>query len=223
MWTRARAGAHPGGADVLLQKASPEKEKHYIRIKITMKKMIALCIAHLLFLLTANAQTEKGKWVISGQTNLSFAYNSSAEYMKSYKTKSGTFTLQPAVGYFVATNLAVGLSAAYTYSKADFSEATSTLALMPQAEYYFPLEGKARPFVTIGGGYARHSEGDSAIFKYDGFAAGGGAGVALFLKNNISLDLGAHYTYTQLENIQKRGYYVKNNGLGFLAGFSLFF
>ncbi|MGJ7031502.1 hypothetical protein [Niabella hirudinis] len=67
------------------------------------------------------------------------------------------------------------------------------------------------------------SEGDSAIFKYDGFAAGAGAGVALFLKNNISLDLGTHYTYTQLENIQKRGYYVKNNGLGFLAGFSLFF
>ena len=102
-----------------------------------MKKLFLLTL--ILTAFTMNAQTEKGTWMIEGDTNLTFA-GSAVEDEFDNETSIGTFAFKPAVNYFIADNLAVGLGLEFSSTATevnDFESTSGTFALMPQASYFF--------------------------------------------------------------------------------------
>ncbi|MEJ7673294.1 MAG: hypothetical protein WKF59_11410 [Chitinophagaceae bacterium] len=80
--------------------------------------------------------------------------------MQTNKLKDNQFGFNLGVGYFVADNFAVAVSGAYSYtfdrfeatnySPATTETITTTLAVVPQLIYYFPVEGKLKPSLSIG-------------------------------------------------------------------------
>lgn len=129
----------------------------------------------------------------------------------------------PTFGYFVIDNLAVGLSGnitatTYKYAAGDKSVSNSAL-IMPVAIYYFPMEGKIRPTVQIGGGYSsirenyypKNYSGDSKEI-YSGPAFNLGGGVSYFISDDISFNFGLSYTGASMKEINSTSDFKKNRG-----------
>ncbi|MFT3902965.1 MAG: OmpW family outer membrane protein [Niabella sp.] len=196
-----------------------------------MKKITLLFAILTVGTFAATAQTEKGRFVVSGQSNLNFSSVSSKVYYDKKKVgdygKTTSFNFTPGVGYFVIDNLSVGLDVGLNFSrfKAEGEDAdkSETVSLIPSATYYFPLEGQVKPYVNAGAGYAFNSNGSSDKEKASGVAYGGSAGIAVFLKSNLSIDLGVGYTGTRLKNKYDEKIEVRAGGVAAVAGFSFYF
>lgn len=83
----------------------------------TMKNLFLTLTAVTALSLAANAQTEKGKFVVGGQV----AFESTK--VKDTDNKATGFSINPTVGYFVADNWAVGTGIGYGWGKAEFANA----------------------------------------------------------------------------------------------------
>lgn len=198
-----------------------------------MKKTSFLSVLFVLLAFGANAQTQQGNWVASGKTGLDFISATTKEYYDGETDsdsdyKQSSISVSPSVGYFVIDNLAVGLSAAFQSYKDktgndDWSDPSTAFAIMPFATYYIPLQGQVRPFVGVGGGFGGVSEGDDDADKFSGLALGGNAGVAIFLNDKISLDLGAQYIHTNYKNKDDNDWRLKTGSIGAMVGFSVYF
>ncbi|RVT73128.1 porin family protein [Flavobacterium sufflavum] len=136
-------------------------------------KKIFLTIS-LAFFGIISAQTEKGSFIISGQTNLGFTSNTT-KYKSDRQTtdgpKTNTFSISPSVGYFIVNNLALGLAFDYKstitkqqieifdpnntggYTTGNIKETQTTLSIVPNATYFFS-KGKTRPYFGAGLGLA---------------------------------------------------------------------
>lgn len=73
-----------------------------------------------------------------------------------------TFQIAPAAGYFLADNLAIGLSLGYTAQRTTFSrspagnlDAATSFRVGPYVQYYKMLSEQFGVLGTLGGGYAR--------------------------------------------------------------------
>ena len=157
-------------------------------------------------------QTTKGKFILSGGTNLQFS-SSNEEYVfsnSSSKTKQSSISFRPTMGYFVIDNLAIGLSGNFstsTQEEKSFGKQISTSAtIMSMAMYYFPMEGKIRPLLQIGAGYSSMAQkytplqqGSEDKRLYSGFTYNFGGGIAYFITENISFDFGVSYTNTNFK------------------------
>lgn len=192
-----------------------------------MKKLSVLSVLFVLLAVGANAQTEQGRWVVSGKTGLDFLSNSEQAYYDGEKDgdrfKSSKLSFNAAVGYFVIDNLAVALGAGISTEKQGKSDPKTIMAVGPQVTYYFPLDGQVKPFLTAGGGFTTESYANKDESKFSGPFFGGGAGVAIFLHDNISLDLGANYINTNVKNKADKKEVYKTGTIGASVGFSLFF
>lgn len=187
-----------------------------------MKKLFLLTF--LLAAFAMNAQTEKGTWMIEGDTNLTFA-GSAVEDEFDNETSIGTFAFKPAVNYFIADNLAVGLGLEFSSTATevnDFESTSGTFALMPQASYFFG-NSKTRPYVGLELGYMSTStdndNGDEATFTGFGFGLNGG--VAIFLSDSVSLNIGAAFSSASLKE-KDTDIEMDAGGFGLTAGFSIF-
>lgn len=181
-----------------------------------------------------NAQTEKGKWMVSGATGLQFGSLTTKQVYDGYsggKMKTSTFSLMPSVNYFVMDNLAVGLGLSYTSSTQkgnSYKDTTSSTILLPNAIYFFPLEGNIKPFAQIGAGYASvvyeySGGGDSDEEKFAGFVYNLGGGVAYFVQENITFNFGLSYTGGNLENDNYSNNEIKQSNFAANIGISVFF
>lgn len=121
----------------------------------------------------ANAQTEKGTYLLGGN----------AQFL-GYKGGSA-FTLAPNVGLFVADNLAVGARATLYFTDGD-----NAWSIGPYGRYYFGKQTTGKFFgqagINLGGG----NNSDVAL------GVGLGAGYALFLNQSVALEFGANYDKT---------------------------
>ncbi|MFV0604319.1 MAG: outer membrane beta-barrel protein [Niabella sp.] len=198
-----------------------------------MKKASFLSVLFVLLTFVIQAQTQKGKWTVSGKTGLDFN-SSTSKYYNDGSTnsaldyKSQSFSIAPSVGYFVIDNLALGLSGLFQSSKNkdgndSWSDATNFYAIMPIANYYIPLDGMVRPVIGVGAGYGGMSNGSNQTDKDRGFLAAGSAGIAIFLNNTISFDISGQYQYSNFKNASDSKLGVKSGTISALAGFSLFF
>ena len=112
-----------------------------------MKKVLFLALT-LAFTNVIFAQTEQGKFVLSGATGLQFiSSNIDYEYdgQSLGDVTQSSFSFMPSIGYFVMDNLAVGLTANFssTTQKDEGDKYTvSSTMLIPTAIYYFPVEGQ---------------------------------------------------------------------------------
>lgn len=120
-----------------------------------------------------SAQTEKGSFIISGQTNLGFA-STTVKYKTDGQTtdgpKTNTFNVSPTVGYFVVDNFSLGLTFDYKtstskqqtelissnitggYATENTKERQTTLSIIPNVTYFFS-KGKTRPYLNTGVGF----------------------------------------------------------------------
>jgi outer membrane protein len=208
-----------------------------------MKKRFLL--AALLFSVIITAQTEKGTFMIRGETGLGFT-STNVNYKDHGQSTDGpkttAFNVSPSVGFFVIDNLAIGLDFDYKtsttkqhgitfystaingYSRVEAESTETSLAIIPNATYFFS-KGKARPFIEAGIGYANIKQkseiSDSVQYlksdsNNNGYVWGAGGGLAYFITNTFSFDLGlaySEYNYKE-ENIDvKSGAFSANIGI----------
>ena len=197
-----------------------------------MKKFILLAIVFV----STNvilAQTEQGKYVLSGATGLQFI-SSNIEYEQDGQSQGDitqtSFSFMPSVGYFVIDNLAIGLSANFismTQKEQGRKYTNKSTMILPSAMYYFPVAGNLKPLVQVGAGImSTVFEGDFSEPFYDsykqeasGLAINFGGGAAYFINENVSLNFGLSYTMANLKDgddsdyVQKQGNFAGNVGL----------
>jgi len=179
------------------------------------------------------AQTEQGKYVLSGATGLQFI-SSNIEYEQDGQSQGDitqtSFSFMPSVGYFVIDNLAIGLSANFismTQKEQGRKYTNKSTMILPSAMYYFPVAGNLKPLVQVGAGImSTVFEGDFSEPFYDsykqeasGLAINFGGGAAYFINENVSLNFGLSYTMANLKDgddsdyVQKQGNFAGNVGL----------
>lgn len=162
-----------------------------------MKKVILTAIA--VFGITlANAQTQKGKWLVSGGTSLEFSSAKQKLKADNFDTEDGpkisSFNVKPAVGYFVAENFMIGLSLDYETSTIKFDsekETQSSVSVIPQVGYYFG-KSNVKPFLNAGFGFASVSN-SNLDDNVNGTVLGINGGVAYFVSKSVSFDFGVGY------------------------------
>jgi outer membrane protein len=186
------------------------------------------------------AQTQKGNFILSGKTDLNFLFSNittGTDSVQIGKTKSNQFGFTAGAGYFIADNLSAGISTSYSYSyskigasnyQASTQNITQSFTILPQLQYYFPIEEKLKPFVAIGMGYVWLQERDSRIqdnynkvYNLSGIAFSGGLGVSYFITTSVAFDLGLQYSYNRLKDelindqIIKQKQFAGNLGVSF--------
>jgi hypothetical protein len=139
----------------------------------------------------AQAQTEKGKWLV-GATTSNFSLSGDRDYSQ--------FSLQlsPSVGYFVTDNLAVGVrlgfSASSTRALGVSVSRTSSLGAGIFGRYYIPLTERIKIPIELETNYVRgFGRINSNPNNFGYMSSGIYSGVSIFLNDAISLDLMAGY------------------------------
>lgn len=188
------------------------------------------------------AQTKKGTFVLSGQTNLNFQFSNTTiprDSIASDRIENTQYNVTTGFGYFIANNFMVGVSGAYSYNyskvprtnyQSGHGNITSTVAVIPSLNYYFPLNGKLRPTLSIGAGYLWLTERDSKVINNDnvvyllkGPSFNGAAGLSYFITPSVSFDLGLQYAYNKLKDEMKIYETQKQNAVAGTFGVSVFF
>jgi outer membrane protein len=192
-----------------------------------MKKILLLLTLVLGFNFFVNAQTEKGKWLISGASNIGFNSVSTkfkSDGMSVDGPKVNTFNVSPSIGYFVIDNLSVGLSLGYTNTstkgEVDEKVSSSTFTVLPSLTYFFTKNTSVKPYLAAGAGYASFKEKYGSVAETNGgFAWEAQGGLAYFVSQKAAISLGLGYGQVSVE---QSGFSVNANTLGAKIGFSLF-
>lgn len=178
----------------------------------------------------ANAQTEKGNFIIGASSSLDFTSSSIKLENDLTSTDSGnmtTFEFTPGAGYFIANNLAFGimLSLESSSEKEDGDKYTeTTTALFPFALLYFG-KSNVKPFVqaAFGPGWQKSGYEEKETQNITGYQLGGG--LAVFVNQHVSLDFSLGYASASAKI--KDGYNVDwkviSKGIGGNVGFSIVF
>ena len=189
------------------------------------------------------AQTEKGNLVLSGKTDLNFLFSNittGTDSVQTGKTKGNQFGLTAGAGYFVADDLALSIFGTYSYSYSKIGASnyqpsntqniTQSLTILPQLQYYLPVEGKLKPFVAIGAGYiwlqerdSRFTENYNKVYSLSGPAFTGGIGVSYFITTSVAFDLGFQYSYNRLKDELIDNQIMKEKQFAGRLGVSVFF
>lgn len=145
--------------------------------------------------LQLNAQTEKGKTLLGGETKLEYStFNAGND-------KTHSLEISPQIGRFIVKNFAIGIEIPFNRSKdidGDSEYITSTAMVMPFARCYFG-KSKVKPYIhgAIGPGWGKNKNVISMGPEYEtkfnltGYEAAGGLGV--FLNEHVSLDFSLSY------------------------------
>ena len=175
--------------------------------------------------LSSSSPTAQGRMIVSGSSR--FLFSTSTTEVKSnsgyddWEADIKQFNFKPALGWFVADGLAVALSIDYESSKQG-SDKQSTFMFGPSLAYYFG-SSNIKPFVQgeyMFGNYERENDSYDSETKMNGW--GLGAGVAFFLNQYISLDLGLGYANISGENDDSKDE-ITTKGTTFGGGISVYF
>jgi len=144
-----------------------------------------------------------------------------------------SFSFVPSFAYFVIDNLALGLTSTITSttnkSESGDKDISTSIMFIPTAIYYFPMEGKIRPFAQVGVGLSSQSSkyvpksGNDEKTSASGLATNFGGGFAYFIKENISLNLGLSYTLVTLTDGDDNKSKMKEGNFGTNLGLAIYF
>lgn len=207
-----------------------------------MRKLFTVIICFLFFYHISYSQTQQGTFVVSGGTNVNLLLSNIDRGMEDAldnDVKSQDYSFNVRLGYFVIDNLAVNITTSYQYSyykKQIYQgpmyeeDIQSTISLVPSLTYFFPVEGNLKPAVSLGAGYIALKERNNQLptpenvaYHYGGLSLNAGAGVSLFLKRNISFDLGLQYSRNKLNDKAGENRSQLQNIFGVMAGVSVYF
>lgn len=164
-----------------------------------MRKIFMTIILAGIFI-TVNAQTEKQNWLVGGRIDLNTGENS---------THIG---FSPAAGVFVIDNFAIGANFLIDYNKSGDVKATD-FGVGPFLRYYF-LKGMVKPLIHASVNYLSSKYKSPAFSTTNtgiNFLAAGG--VAVFLNENVALEILTGYSHTKYKDFDGSGGF--NLGIGF--------
>lgn len=167
-----------------------------------MKKFITASLLIALFT-TANAQTEKQDWMVGGGLRLNTSDNNTE------------IAFQPNAGIFVIKNLAVGANISLDYAKTGNTKLTS-FGIGPFVRYYF-TNAKVRPLLHASLNYLSSKVKTPVTTSTNSglnFFLGGGA--AIFVSDQVSLDILAGYDHTKYKDFDGSG------GFALTIGFQVY-
>ncbi|WP_282037573.1 outer membrane beta-barrel protein [Saccharicrinis aurantiacus] len=173
--------------------------------------------------LSSYAQTQKGKYYVGGSSDLSFVsqkmdYKYDGDSMLDEKVSTSSFKISPSVGYFAADNFLIKLSMDYEISKVE-DEKTSTFIIGPEATYYLS-DSNIKPYLSAAIGWGNTQQDDLSV-PATAYTLGGG--VAFFLSEYASLDLGLGYVNSTLTDPNDTKAKFTTSGFAMNVGFSLYF
>ncbi|HVT85132.1 MAG TPA: outer membrane beta-barrel protein [Chitinophagaceae bacterium] len=140
----------------------------------------------------ATAQTARGDWMVGGNIGLN-TNNTNTE-----------ISLTPTAGAFVINNLAVGGEFLLDYSKTGNNKVTN-FGFGPFVRYYF-TNANVRPIVQGSFGYISNRNKVNDVGSTNNgshYFLGGGA--AIFISNQVSLDILMGYDHTKYSDFDGTG------------------
>jgi hypothetical protein len=167
-----------------------------------MKELITISLLIALFT-TANAQTEKEDWMVGGGLRLNTSDNNTQ------------IAFEPNAGIFVIKNLAVGANISLNYTKAGDTKVTS-FGIGPFVRYYF-TNANVRPLLHANLNYLSSKVKTPVITSTNNglnFFLGGGA--AIFVSDQVSLDILLGYDHTKYKDFDGSG------GFALTIGFQVY-
>ena len=164
-----------------------------------MRKIIAVILLTSIFY-TVKAQTEKGDWIVGGRVDLNTGENSTQ------------IRFNPGAGVFVINNLAIGGNFVIDYAKSGDLK-TTNFGFGPFARYYF-TQGNAKPLLHTAFNYiSSKAKGPSTSITNNGINFLAAGGVALFINQNVAVEILAGYSHTKFKDFDGSGGF--NLGIGF--------
>src|SRR5699024_4323653 len=172
----------------------------------------------------ANAQTEQGGIMAGGSVGLNFGnYYGEYDGNKGEKTKTTNIAVMPKVGYFVADGLAVGLGLnlnSLSEKDDDDKFTASTFLISPFARYYSSVGLFGDVSVGLGSEKSKYNDNDPDKDKIFGWSLG--AGYAIFLNDNVSIEPMVSYnsiSYTDGDDSKDK---FKSGQFMIQVGFNIF-
>jgi len=190
---------------------------------------LLLCITLVLIVTVANAQLEKGVWMIGGSGSFysyqgDFIVNSSVQFSAKYIESD----LSVSIGYFFVDKLSVGLRPCFNSFQVKgggLNSVQSQFAIGPFARYYFLDQNKQFNILTdisyqTGLNKENLTNRTDAKGKYNIFSVS--AGTELFLNSTIGIEILMGYK-NQIESIDNGPdkYYSNTKGFQTSIGFQL--
>lgn len=149
---------------------------------------------------SANAQTEKGDWLIGGRVDLNTGENSTQ------------IRFNPGAGVFVINNLALGGNLIIDYAKSGDLK-TTDFGIGPFARYYF-TKSNAKPLLHTSFSYlSSKAKGPNTSITNNGINFVAAGGVALFMNENVAVEILAGYSHTKYKDFEGSGGF--SLGIGF--------
>lgn len=151
-------------------------------------------------IIIANAQTEKGDWMVGGSFRLNTSDNSTE------------IALTPDAGIFIINNLALGGNLGFVYSKSGDAKVTS-FGIGPFVRYYF-TNAKVRPILQGNLNFLSQKTEISGLpsttNNVTSYFLGGGA--AIFISDQVSIDGLMGYANSKIKNSSGNGGFALNIG-----------
>ncbi len=153
-----------------------------------MKKLLLTLTAVSALSLAANAQTEKGKFLLGGTVN----YEGTS--IKDSDAKDNKFGIAPQVGYFVADNIAVGTGIGYSWSEteteAGVKNTNNAFTLAPFGRMYSANQGPVKFFgqLSVPMAWGNHEIDGTKIGNTASYGVELAPGIAYFPTSNIGID-----------------------------------
>lgn len=165
-----------------------------------MKKLL-LILTIVAIPVLANAQVGKDRTFLGGSTS----FNSSYTIENDGDAKTFDISISPRVGKVVAENFVLGINAdlGYTSFSTPNSSSDATILLGGPFLRYYLSDSNVKPFLDAGAGFGK-AWGSSDINL---FSANVGAGVAVFVNDNVSIDIGLDYTYLRSKIIVESDFF----------------
>ncbi len=182
-----------------------------------------------------NAQTEQGKLLIGGQTGFSFSSSNlevKADGNSFDLSKTTSLEFSPQIGYFVIDNLSLGIRLPIQYSRSkaerqDLEIKNLSLSVGPFVRYYFNTATNLKPYfngeVSFGSSKAEETTGNSTSESSSSLLSYGlGAGLGVFLNDQISFDVGLGYSSVTSKTTEENPDNVRlvASGVGIALGFT---
>jgi hypothetical protein len=179
-----------------------------------MKKLFLTLTAISALTFAANAQTEKGKFIVGGQVGFS------TEKIQDTKIKENSFSIMPQVGYFVADNFAIGTGIGYEWSKKETGlaeEVNSAFKVAPYGRYYMG-EGPIKFFGQLSApmSWGNVEVNDVKTHKVNNYGVELAPGFAYFPTSKIGIEFkvrGLYYNHNQIKD-EATNDKIKTNSFG---------
>jgi Outer membrane protein beta-barrel domain len=167
-----------------------------------MKKIITT-VFFIISIVMTNAQTKKGDWMVGGGLRLNTSENNTE------------IAFEPNAGIFIINNFAFGGNIALDYTKAGDTKITS-FGIGPFLRYYF-TNAHVRPLIHGHVNYLStkvKTPGTTSTNNGVNFFLGGGA--AIFIGDQVSLDILLGYDHTKYKDFDGSG------GFALTIGFQVY-